>query len=197
MTQFVCVDIETTGMDPRVHQILEIAMVLVDTQSLPKSVDELKTRVIRVKHDYIYGEPRALAMNARLISSLANDEGPQYDNEVVLKEDEIIASMTEFIYNNGFDNALHGTAAVVFNIAGKNVAGFDVPFLSMLEGWGESLYARSRVWDPAPLFTYAEDDIIPNLSECLNRAGIHEDVDHTALGDALAIAKLLTVAYHR
>lgn len=76
------------------------------------------------------------------------------------------------------------------NIAGKNVAGFDIPFLKEL-GWDTDKLFRHRVIDPGPMYVTAEDRTTPDLTECCKRAGIEDVVSHRALDDARLVDRVI------
>ena len=83
------------------------------------------------------------------------------------------------------------------NIAGKNVAGFDLQFLCKLPEWYKNIKWRRRVLDPAILFVDYTDICVPDLKECLTRAfGVDRPIAHTAAADALDVAKLLYLKLH-
>jgi len=77
-------------------------------------------------------------------------------------------------------------------VAGKNVAGFDIPFLP------KCLQARfrHRVIDPGTLFTDWENDkCIPDLGKCKERAGLEATVAHDTYDDAIDVIRLLRTKY--
>lgn len=72
-------------------------------------------------------------------------------------------------------------------LAGKNVAGFDIPMLTAWYG-GVSIDASHRVLDVGSLFVqHSKSGWLPSLPECLEIAGIEsESVTHKALDDCRA-----------
>ena len=83
-----------------------------------------------------------------------------------------------------------------FNAAGKNFANFDNKFLERLPRWKQVLRARGRTIDPSILFVnWKDDDAIPGLSLCKERAHLDPHVTHNAIDDAMDIVKLLRTQY--
>jgi hypothetical protein len=83
-----------------------------------------------------------------------------------------------------------------FNGAGKNFANFDNKFLERLPRWKQVLRARGRTIDPSILFVdWKNDEAIPGLSLCKERAHLDPHVTHNAIDDAMDIVKLLRTQY--
>jgi hypothetical protein len=83
-----------------------------------------------------------------------------------------------------------------FNGAGKNFANFDNKFLEKLPRWKQVLRARGRTIDPSILFVdWKNDEAIPGLSLCKERAHLDPHVTHNAIDDAMDIVKLLRTQY--
>ena len=83
-----------------------------------------------------------------------------------------------------------------FNAAGKNFANFDNKFLERLPRWKQVLRARGRTIDPSILFVdWKNDEAIPGLSLCKERAHLDPYVTHNAIDDAMDIVKLLRTQY--
>ena len=66
--KYVCIDIETTGLDPVNHQILQFAAVIRDTDKMSEPLSESPTMVCYVEHENYHGQPYALAMNSKILS---------------------------------------------------------------------------------------------------------------------------------
>lgn len=83
-------------------------------------------------------------------------------------------------------------------VAGKNFASFDDKFLRMLPHFDEHIKYVHRVIDPAMLYwNPMVDQRPPDTKTCMERAGLKGEVTHTALGDALVVAKLIRIAVGR
>jgi hypothetical protein len=80
-------------------------------------------------------------------------------------------------------------------VAGKNVAGFDIPFLKQIKGLFPKFH--HRVIDPGMMyFNPCIDEIPPDLKECKKRANLPEVVSHEALDDAWDVIQLLRNKFH-
>lgn len=173
--RYISLDIETTGLDPRDNQILEIAVV-VETGDLSTPVEKLPHKVWRFHHEYMSGSIVAFAMNARLITEIAtNKESCCGDYQTAFAEIAKIAKE-------------HGTK----NIAGKNFGTFDSRFLDYW-GFSERLQYTKRVIDPAMLYVdWDKDETLPDTKTCLQRAGLEPPKDiHDALSDARTVIRLI------
>lgn len=83
-----------------------------------------------------------------------------------------------------------------FNAAGKNFATFDQKFLERLPRWKQVFKIRSRVLDPGILFVdWKNDESIPSLQTCKERAGITGIVTHNAVEDAIDVVLCLRKQY--
>lgn len=76
-------------------------------------------------------------------------------------------------------------------VAGKNAASFDLPFLNSEAYRCRDLIRWShRILDIGPAFMERGDSVIPNLEECLRRAGMEPTNLHSAMGDAFDVVRL-------
>lgn len=182
--KYVSIDIETTGLNPSTCQILELGAVIDDTDpSLQKPISELASFHTYVSWDWIVGEPKALAMNAKIINRIADREPPwtytPADNLTWVFRDWIVRSV--------------GGDSIV--CAGKNFGAFDLQFLLKLPR--ANFRFRHRSLDPAAYFIDPTDLVPPNLNTCLTRAGIQKETPHTAREDAYLVVELLRVGMLR
>jgi hypothetical protein len=92
------------------------------------------------------------------------------------------------------------SGCIHINVAGKNFSGFDKQFLlrklknhdGKFHAGMRSFYFRHRVLDPSILFhDRHQDATLPNTQTCCDRAGITIKDEHTSLGDALTVQRLL------
>jgi hypothetical protein len=85
---------------------------------------------------------------------------------------------------------------VPINVAGKNFASFDKHFIERLPRWKQLIRIRQRIIDPAVIFTdWKNDDSLPSLNKCKERAKIQGEVTHDALEDAWDVIELLRTQY--
>lgn len=132
---YIAVDIETTGLDPEKHQILEIAMVVEQPSRRVVDCPFLHTFV---RHEDIVGTPFALTMNAHAIKILAMN----VDSNISTPE-EAVEWIGDFVRE-------YGQLGEV-NLLGKNVASFDYPFLKRLPRFPASLFSH-RMLDVGSLW---------------------------------------------
>jgi len=84
------------------------------------------------------------------------------------------------------------------NVAGKNFGTFDLKFLEKLPRWKQLFKVRSRIIDPAVLYVDWEDDeSLPGLALCKERAGVEGKVTHNALEDAWDVICTLRPFYEK
>lgn len=188
MTPYISIDIETTGLDSQFCQVLEIGAVI-ENESWSGPVELLPQFHCYVIYDKIYGEPFALAMNAEILRRIANRKNEP--NFWFLSPSEVGPALAHFVSQAGFDpkNLLAG---------GKNIAGFDVPFLEELPGFDKCINFKHRFVDPGMLYWQPEiDDCPPNTKLCMERAGRPGEVKHTAIEDAMEVIHLVRQKYYR
>lgn len=184
--KYISIDLETTGLDARNNQILEFAAIIDDTEC-QLSYDECPKfhRIIKEPHDGFRGCAYALAMNVDLLKAIA-DQGPVPIGCVIIEQHHLLEQFTNWALDNGVN--------CKFNAAGKNFAGFDMKFLEACsKGWGQWL--RRRYIDIGTMFVdWAEDEELPNLTECVRRAtGDRPTNLHSALGDCWDVIKCVRV----
>ncbi len=135
-----------------------------------------------------------------------------------IREEEVSTSLFNFLFINGLlDESLYNplsnnnvqiidghmipmiglrTPVSYLNVAGKNVATFDKLFVEKLPRWKQFFKIRQRIIDPTVFFTnWNEDDQLPNLTTCKERAGTGSEVTHDAIDDAWDIVQLLRTQY--
>jgi DNA polymerase III epsilon subunit-like protein len=168
---FIILDIETTGLDPKACGILEVgAVAVVDGKILHEAF-----------HAWCWPgsmtwEYAALQMHMRsgLLeqwTSLPKDAFEfQIERPFLEWADRLLGSRK-------------------WNLAGKNVA-FDMSFLSARDPRWSDWFHR-RVLDPSILYTEDSDTVLPNLATCCERAGISVTSQHRATVDAEIVAELI------
>lgn len=137
---------------------------------------------------------------------------------IFLKESEVCEHLFRFLFRNGiinsslyfsetnhmveiFDGVSYPAVNRVktpshLNIAGKNFGTFDKLFLEKLPRWKQLFKVRQRIIDPTILFTnWNEDDQLPNLTTCKERANTGGEVTHDAIQDAFDVIELLRTQY--
>jgi DNA polymerase III epsilon subunit-like protein len=193
--KFASIDIETTGLSQENSDILQFAVVLDDLKN-PKPLEELPRFQAIFMQDNYKGNPFALSMHSEIFKKIdmAKKKNLEYcpDQEIhFMPIDHLPTALTAFFLKNGYNqNDKNGN--IYINPAGKNLSSFDIPFLkSKIKDWG-SIYFLNRSIDPAILyFDLENDNSLPDMKKCMERAGIAGEVAHTALEDALVVIKLL------
>jgi DNA polymerase III epsilon subunit-like protein len=193
--KFASIDIETTGLSQENSDILQFAVVLDDLKN-PKPLEELPRFQAIFMQDNYKGNPFALSMHSEIFKKIdmAKKKNLEYcpDQDIhFMPIDHLPTALTAFFLKNGYNqNDKNGN--IYINPAGKNLSSFDIPFLkSKIKDWG-SIYFLNRSIDPAILyFDLENDNSLPDMKKCMERAGIAGEVAHTALEDALVVIKLL------
>lgn len=181
--KYASIDIETTGLDPKADQVLEIGCVIDDTAHPEVPVDKLPSFRAILVHKKLSGNPIALSMNADLINQISSKMKETTFTPPFYHPDAAIASLNDFL-------RVHFPVGRPV-MGGKNIAGFDIPFLTNLG----MTYPLQRVVDPCTLYIKNEDTVPPDLKTCIQRAGLTYDQSqhHTAVWDAIMIVELVRV----
>lgn len=198
--KYVSIDIETTGLDPENCQILQIAMVVDDTEWTTTPIHLLPRLNIFIAHENIYGEPEGIRMNGWIFDLLHRPvpEGAEY--KIVTPKDAS-AAVAAFLDEHFKDGALPVAA-------GKCVGSFDIPFLKGY--WaGMTVKFHHRTLDPMPYFIDWTAAAPPSLATCLKNSSIGKTFlpylereglpseQHNALTDALTVVALLRLEQGR
>lgn len=183
--KYVSIDTETTGLDVNNHQIIEIA-VIIDDLLETKPLESLPVFHKYLQHPVYVGEAHALGLNQRIFDILSKPDS--FRNKNIISYDTLNHHLEEFLY---IENKFSKTDLI--NVAGKNSYKLDIPMILKL---CPSIKFHHRALDPSILyFNPAIDQDLPSTDKCLKRANIKDEVDHTAVGDAFRIIKLLRHYY--
>lgn len=178
--KYVSIDIETTGLDPETCQVLSVGMIVADTEN-PLPFDECPKAEIVCNGQDIRGNAFALQMNAQLIDDIA--KGTERDHRDYVHPDNMSMAIKSWL-------EIH-FGQEKFTIAGKNFGSFDDHFMSKLVYEWDRM-RHHRMLDPAPLYTGITDEKLPNLTSCLERAGLGGPTSHhDALSDAWDVIRLI------
>lgn len=191
--RYVSIDIETSGLNPEAHNVIEFGAV-VDDMVTP--INDLPRFHRYVVQDSYCCQAGAIAMNKDIFEILS-----KYDKNIPMKAQEypftdnnllISEFITWLVQNNVICSEENPET---FTVAGKNFFGFDLHFIRKLS-FGHKLRIKHRGIDPGTLYWNPfSDNEIPDLQECLRRAGIDEIVTHTSVEDALCVVKLVRSRY--
>jgi len=188
--RYLSLDLETSGSNPRRHQVLELGAAIEDTRQ-PVPLAELPTFRRVVQHPEYVGTAGALALNARLLDELAQPE----PNPERCSPEELLPQLREFLMAHKFQPNDKGVVSVT--MAGKNIASFDLGFLKELPGYGTLLRAEPAMLDPAAFYlNWHKDSRLPTMAICKARARFADTVvAHQAVADALDVVRLLRPFY--
>ena len=185
--RFVSIDLETTGADPWVHEVLEFAAIVYDTQHPVTRADAPQFRVL-IQPTFAQASPTALRMNEALVQEL---RAPTFDT-VVLSSEALVERFADFLLRHGF--RWHERGRIRVQAAGKNFDKFDRIFLERLPGFRQKISFHRVALDPGLLYWNPAKDKqwIPNMVACKKRAGFADTaVAHRALDDAWDVIRLV------
>jgi DNA polymerase III epsilon subunit-like protein len=181
--------------------------------------------ILRGGRDILQGELFALNMNKDIIERITQysiarnqdekDEIVKKTGMLFLREEEVAKAFFHFLIDAGvitpeFDYM--ETVEVVnmktypalttkmkpfhLNVAGKNFHSGDQTYIERLPRWKQIFRIRHRHIDPSVLFVdWKNDESIPGLGKCKERAKVDGIVTHDALEDAWDVVQLLRTQY--
>jgi len=224
--KYLSVDCETSGIDPEQDQVLSIGLVIEDSNNIKPvdELPSLHLVIVRdrlegnvfaldMNRDIV-----KLLKDYQVADDVQRMALAEAHEVIFVKEYQIVEEIFDFLYVNDMVNPRYnvrfdeGTSKfkgdtliptlgnivyqTTITIAGKNVVGFDVPFLKQLPRFTEVFRFHQRAIDPAILFVdWKEDIVLPSLDNCLKRAGFKNSVTHDALQDCKDVIKVLRTKY--
>ena len=195
--KYLSIDLETTGLNSDKCQVLEVSFILEDT-NLNLPIESLPFITFRIEHKEIHGEPYAISMpyNSYLIDQMKKKPKDR-DSAFWVKPEQVYEQLMGWLMAVGQWDKTKPSCSI--NVAGKNFASFDRPFLENLlkndKDYKSQIRFRYRVLDPSILFAdLKNDDTLPDLEQCKVRAGFKEtNVSHSSYEDALDVIKLIRI----
>lgn len=188
--KYCSIDVQTCGPNFKHHSILEFGAVLDDLDN------QLPIEKLPRFHCYFKppnekgysGVPESLLYHADKFKAIVNCECARN-----VHTHEFAYMFKEFLVDNGYVSGRYNDSRVTINAAGKNVSGFDLPFLNEQTNFSNYIKVRKRVIDPTLFFYRKGDEKLPNLNLCKIRSGMFDDVKdvHNSLQDALDIVMLV------
>lgn len=181
--------------------------------------------ILRDERDILQGELYALNMNKDLIEKItyyatAEDQDEKNDlvqmtGMVFLKEEDVAKAFYHFLIDAGaitpeFDPSknveiINGKTYPMLttkmkpfhlNVAGKNFHAGDQTYIERLPRWKQIFRIRTRQIDPSVFFIdWKNDESVPGLAKCKERAKVDGIVTHDALEDAWDVVQLLRTQY--
>jgi hypothetical protein len=183
---YVSIDIETTGLDYDYCQVLEFGAVVDDWVTPVEKLPRFHAYLI---HDRIVGDPFALSMHPEILKRIATRDKPECANLTFLEPEQLAGLFELWAGSWGAFGSGHSGKSLI--PAGKNFQGFDRPFLKRVPRFGR-VNMLHRCIDPSMLYwNSATDAEPPSTAECYKRAGIPNEVAHTAVEDAIGVIKLI------
>lgn len=188
--KYLSLDIETTGLDPDSDQLLQVSMIVENTERPSVEVEALPHFTCFIKHERVVGNAYALGMNGWILDIISG-RNPKSQHSVLKGKNRY-----ELEENGYFDTWILSAMKFLdthfgkdrITVAGKNVAGFDIPFLPKVI----RKRFRHRCIDAGTLFIdWSKDRMPPDLAECKERAGIDTPVAHDAREDAMDVIRLI------
>jgi DNA polymerase III epsilon subunit-like protein len=191
--KLVSLDIETTSLNHKNGNILEIGLIKYDSEWLTNEPQSsTKTRL----QDQLIGKSLVPSINLLLdnctkklcIRILWNDDELVFDSEgykftknlikdlLVYSHDELQSRNTDelvYLYPDQVVPKIReflGPDSGTWSVAGKNYSEFDKRFLEYLPGFTNTKLFRHRVFDPSILYYDTSDNVLPNLNTCKIRA---------------------------
>jgi DNA polymerase III epsilon subunit-like protein len=190
-----------------------------------EEIPKFHCAILRGERDVIQGELYALNMNRDLIEKItmyATARDQDEKNDLVhmtrmqfLREEEVAKAFFHFLIDAGaitpeFDytktvEVVNGKTYPMLttkmkpfhlNVAGKNFHSGDQTYIERLPRWKQIFRIRHRHIDPSVLFVdWKNDESMPNLGVCKERAKVDGIVTHDALEDAWDVVQLLRTQY--
>jgi hypothetical protein len=182
-TPYISLDLESTDLLTPHTQVLQLAMVIDDFTT---QVDQLQTFNFLIKNDEpIKGSHYALQLNSWILKELSARPEDRKTDIPIVTLDQAKHKFSSFLeyFCKKYD-------LKKVNIAGKNVAGFD---LRILEQNGFEMHKiAARTIDPGSMF-FKQFGKVPSLDE-INKFLSRQKVSHNALEDSLDV--IHAIRYH-
>jgi len=199
--KFLSIDCETTGLDPATDKMLEFAAVELDTNDPPGHGSTFRALIVPYAEDtYPPICLHVLAMHARtglwtsLYAGMESISKRPHGTIITIKKDcrerSVICHADQLL--NAFtcwlkDADINHNGKL--NVGGKNTA-FDIAFLKALDPQWDRMI-RHRTIDPGVLWLNKYDTAVPCTAECMKRAGMTPNVEHSAMDDAMVVGSLI------
>ena len=181
MMKFIAGDAETTGLRPKDHQILELALVHEDTGDI-RPIEDLPHIVVRFHYETLKGQLYALNLNRELIESIEGDP-----HRVAMVPNIAWGKVAHWLSSLGYSPEGRDNLA---NLAGQNVGKFDFQWLP------ESVqaYFHHRLVEAGSMRIDWTQKHLPGLAKTLTETRGREQ-KHTALADAQDLIRVMRRDY--
>lgn len=223
--KYVSIDLETCGLDPLVHPILEFGAVATEIDYRPSIYTPVRytfrALVIPPNLDAISVSPFTAKLHTRLWDEIEMwkkdgsnytcglESGVVHPRVVCQMKSEQRGCSLPFLFAQWLCRCWPKLAEAKsakewgtevrpkITVAGKNAATFDLPFLRAQSDIDAFVDIRHRVLDVASHFWRPGDECLPSLDVCLERAGIPKRTCHGALDDALLVCDLIDKVFSK
>ena len=223
--KFCSIDIESTGLDLEKCQVLQIGAIIEDTLNIkpleecptfnciiihdeltgsPFALNMNKMIIRHIRDWQIADEDGRKQMSDLLkIDFLRSHEVAEHFHYFLFRHGlsdtpkDILAGGHRFMYKgDSIPKINNKTKPTKITVAGKNFGTFDKIFLERLPRWNSLVRFKQRILDPSALYVdFFNDEEIPNLKTCKERAGIGGVVTHDAVEDAWDVILVLRKKY--
>lgn len=178
------IDIETTGLKPRDPNVLILEFgfaICFMTEANPEVYGE----TYLMDYGRLTGDTIGIQMAAKhgILDRITKGEGK---GNSVDKLVEWLIMRVHYITGRNLLDASYKTP-----LLGKNLGNFDIQHLeAKCIGW-DKLSFDHRHYDPGPMYLMPGDKYVPGMKTCCARAGIPDDVKHTAYADVVQTIELV------
>jgi oligoribonuclease (3'-5' exoribonuclease) len=189
--KYFAIDIETTGLDRAKHQIIQVAIAVVNTAQM-ENLDELPMFTVRVEHKGYTFENSDAWVYGNFGQVMKNENYP------LVKARDLMNEIDKFV-------KIHAPLGGI-TLAGKNIAWFDVPFLVEHENkykmneLQKSFFLKNihnRMLDVGSMYAVEHaGNVIPSLSTIVQIIGWDRWKTHDAQSDVKAVAAAINYRYH-
>lgn len=192
MKPYFSIDLETTGLDPKNHQILEIGIIYEDPMK-QLSFEEIPKFRCLVEYENFIGSAFAINLNQRIFKEIVELEKSGDKDHILWDINTAVDRAARFIDSNCVINRDRQ-----IRITGKNFGSFDKNFLVKNQFFNRLANKVShRYLDVGSMFFDPKTmDWIPSTEECYKLTGIDKEVvSHTAIDDAWDVIKIIRTRY--
>lgn len=174
--KYLSIDIETTGLDPEKHQILEFAAVYDDLENLVP-IEQLPTFKRRIYWEDLVICQYCLKLHKGLLKEISDTVKGTTLGSGITTIDKLAGHFGAWLKSIGV------SPYTPYNVAGANFAGFDGLFLKKIPRFPSWSY---RVIDVGNLYFTSDMYQLPSLSDTTGRL-----TEHRALPDALDVVRAI------
>lgn len=197
--RFCSIDLETSGTNDEIHQVLEIGAVVDDLED-QKPLDELPEFHTYVEHETYNVSEYCLGMHSEtgIFEKLSSYNGERAEN--VLSRSEAIKELNAFLNRELQLVSWPEEGRGRLNICCHNFTVFDFRFIRDAVDWHmqDGAVDSGDVWDvnriypfdPCNFYMRPGDDRVCGTRMAMDRAGIEAEDLHTAVSDARDMIRL-------